>query len=293
MALTEIYHSPRLGDCEQRAFVLKAVGIDFAVYERDDLFGLLVPEELADTAIGHLRSYDEESRVVVLPPTPLPVHPNAWVGAVVYIAALLGVAWLAGEKYGGVDWLDTGALTHAAASSNEWWRVVTALTLHADLGHMLGNIAFGAPFGFFAAQLLGTGCAWASILIAAAFGNFLDAALMPDQQQTIGASTAVFAMLGLVAAYAWRKGSGDSRRWAHRWGPLIAGIALLGVTGAGGEHTDVLAHLSGFIAGVTLGVVHGHLRTPWLDSKPAQSIAGAMSLATVAGAWLWALSRVS
>ena len=292
MALTEIFHSTRLVDCEQRAFILKAVGIDYAVYERDQLFSLFVPEELAATAIGHLKSYDEESRVVVPPPTRLPVHPNAWVGAVVYIAVLLGIAWLAGEKYGGVDWLEIGALTHAAASSNEWWRVVTALTLHADLGHMLGNIAFGAPFGFFAAQLLGAGRAWASILIAAAFGNFLDAAIMPDQQQTIGASTAVFAMLGLVAAYAWRKGSGDSRRWAHRWAPLIAGIALLGITGAGGEHTDVLAHLSGFAAGVTLGVVHGHMRTPWLDNKAGQLVAGVLTLVTVAGAWFWALSTV-
>lgn len=290
MALAEIYHSAQLADCEQRAFVLKAVGINYAVYARDDLFGLLVPEELAGTAIGHLRSYDEESRVPAPVPTPLPMHANAWVGSVIYIAVLLGVAWCAGEKVGGADWLEAGALTNSAASNGEWWRTVTALTLHADLGHLLGNIAFGAPFGFFAAQFLGTGRAWLSILVAAACGNFIDGALMSDQQQTIGASTAVFAMLGLVAAYAWRKGSGRSQRWVHRWAPLVAGIALLGVTGTGGEHTDVLAHLCGFTAGVALGVIHGHVPTPFLDRKGGQLIAGVLALGSVAGAWWWALA---
>jgi membrane associated rhomboid family serine protease len=100
-------------------------------------------------------------------------------------------------------------------------------------------------------------------------------------------------MLGLVAAYAWRKGSynsgRDSRRWAHRWAPLIAGIALLGLTGTGGEHTDVLAHLSGFIAGVLFGAVHGHVRTAFLDGKVGQFVASVLTLAVVGGAWTWAL----
>ena len=290
MALTEIYRSPRLADCEQRAFVLRAVGIDYAVLSRDDLFGLLVPEELVDTAISHLKSYDEESRVVVVPPRPLTVHPNAWIGSFLYVAILLAIAWLAGEKYGGFDWLDLGALTHAAIGDGQWWRAFTALTLHADLGHLLGNLAFGIPFGFFAAQLLGNGRAWLSILLAAVCGNLLDSAVMPNEQQTIGASTAVFAMLGLVAAYAWRKGSGKSKRWAHSWAPLIAGIALLGITGAGGENTDVFAHLSGFGAGALLGIAHAHVRTPLLDGRLGQLIAGTLTAATLVISWAFALS---
>jgi membrane associated rhomboid family serine protease len=120
-------------------------------------------------------------------------------------------------------------------------------------------------------------------------GNLLDSAVMPGDQETIGASTAVFAMLGLVAAYSWRKGSGGAKRWARSGAPIIAGIALLGITGAGGENTDVFAHLSGFFAGALLGVAHGHLRTPVLDGRAGQSIAGALTLATVAAAWRLAL----
>lgn len=291
MAFAEIYRSNQLADCEQRAFVLRAVGIEHAVQAHDDLFGLVVPDELAATAIDHLRSYDAESRAAAAPvPAQLQLHAGAWVGSVVYAAILIGVAYFAGEKAGGVDWFDAGALASTVASTRQWWRVITALTLHADLGHLLGNLAFGVPFGWFAAQLLGSGRAWASILIAASLGNLLDSVLMPEQQVTIGASTAVFAMLGLVAAYSWRTSSASTTRWVHRWAPLVAGIALLGITGTGGEHTDVLAHLSGFVAGVILGVVHAHLRMRFFDRPRGQFIAGMATLAAVAGAWAWALS---
>lgn len=290
MALAEIYYSYRLADCEQRAFILRAVGIEHAVYAHDERFGLMVPEELARSAIDHLQSYDAESRVVAPVAQPMQLHPNAAVGSILYIVIVVAVAYLAGEKANGIDWLDAGALNADVIHSGQWWRLITALTLHADVGHLLGNIAFGAPFGFFAAQLLGTGRAWASILFAAALGNLIDSALMPAQQVTIGASTAVFAMLGLVAAYAWRRGSGHTQRWALKWAPLIAGIALLGITGTGGENTDVLAHLAGFGSGVLLGVAHAHIDTSWLDTRRGQWIAGCATVAAVVVAWSQALS---
>lgn len=291
MALAEIYRSGRLADCEQRAFILRAVGIEYAVLARDDFYGLLVPEELVHSAIGHLRSYDEESRPVI-PPAPVKLYPHAPIGSALYAVIVIAVAYLAGGNTFHVDWLDAGALTNALAHKGEWWRSITALTLHADLGHLLGNLAFGVPFGYFAAQLLGVGRAWLSILIAAALGNLMDSLLMPAQQQTIGASTAVFAMLGLIAAYAWRMGTrlqGNAQRWALRWSPLIAGIALLGITGAGGEHTDVLAHLAGFVAGVSLGIAHAHWPTRALDRPAAQWVAGLLTVALVVLAWSSAL----
>src|SRR5690606_15007314 len=103
------------------------------------------------------------------------------------------------------------------------------------------NLAFGVVFGHFAGQMLGPGVAWLTILVAAAAGNLLDSLLMPPQSASLGASTAVFATLGLVAAYSWRVRSDPRLRWARRWAPLIAGFALLAFTGAGGENTDVVA----------------------------------------------------
>jgi rhomboid protease GluP len=105
---------------------------------------------------------------------------------------------------------------------------------------------------------------------------------------SVGASTAVFATLGLLAAYAWRRRRDQGDRWAYRWAPLIAGVILLGFTGAGGERTDVLAHLTGFVMGLVAGVAHANWRVP--RGAVAQVVAGAAAVAALVLAWTLALS---
>ena len=173
----------------------------------------------------------------------------------------------------------------------EWRSVVTALTLHADVGHLVANIAFGTVFGYLAGQMLGPGLAWASILATGAIGNLLDAMLMPATHHTIGASTAVFATLGLLAASSWRQRSTFAVRWSHRWAPLIAAVALLGLIGAGGERTDVLAHLCGLLAGTIFGVVYGSSSVSSLGGAVLQLLCGAAALGTIVCAWVFALTR--
>ena len=84
----------------------------------------------------------------------------------------------------------------------------------------------------------------------------------------------MFATLGLLAAYAWRRRRDQGDRWAYRWAPLVAGVILLGFMGAGGERTDVLAHLTGFAMGALAGVVHACSRypaAPWRSGSRAGS----------------------
>jgi membrane associated rhomboid family serine protease len=125
------------------------------------------------------------------------------------------------------------------------------------------------------------------VLVAASAANLLNALLAPAGHSSIGASTAVFATLGMLAAYSWwrRRDAGD--RWAYRWAPLMAGVILLGFTGAGGERTDVLAHLTGFTMGALAGVAHAALPLP--RGRVAQFVAGFVALLLLAGAWAWAL----
>jgi rhomboid protease GluP len=248
---------------------------------------LLVPEAFAARAIDHLRSYEEESRPRPAPP-PLRLHRHAWVGSLLYAALMLGIAYCAGAQIGALDWYAAGVLRNSAIANGELWRIVTALMLHGDVAHILGNLAFGVPYGYFASQLLGVGRAWASILFAAAFANLVDAALMTSQQGSIGASTAVFAMLGIVGAYAWQHGQGRFNRWAHRWAPLIAAVALLAVTGVGDANTDIVAHLAGFAAGAGTGFLQAKLRSPWLERRIVQLTLGAAACVLAGGAWVWA-----
>jgi rhomboid protease GluP len=286
----EVFSSYLINECDQRAFVLKAVGIEHLIAQNINRFVLLVPERFAEAAIGHLRSYEEESKPQPRP-APLQLHRHAWIGSLIYAVVMLGIAWCAGANIGDRDWYDAGVLRRSALVAGEAWRFVTALTLHGDVGHILGNLAFGIPYSFFAAQLMGGGRAWLSILLAATLGNSFDALLMDDQRGSIGASTAVFAMLGLVGAFAWRRGQGRFNSWAHRAAPLIAAVALLAITGAGGENTDVIAHLAGFGFGAVVGTVQAYARSKVLDRFAVQAVFGVTTIFTVLGAWLWAFAN--
>ena len=289
MALVEVYRSYRRGDCDERALILAAVGVASELVSLGDSFALLVPEESITTAATHLKDYGEESFARQPEPGPVSLHPGAWLGSAGYAVVLVSVAHCAAGDLLGFDWFSSGELVSGLLRSGELWRVVTALTLHADFGHLITNLGFGMLFGYLASQLLGPGIAWASILAAGAFGDFFDALLMPPTHRAIGASTAVFATLGLLAAYSWRRRSGRSVRWPYRWAPLIAAVALLALIGAGGEHTDVLAHLTGFFAGTAFGVVYGSRAVPRSGRALPQLLAGASALAAIVGAWGWAL----
>ena len=289
MALVEVYRSYRRVDCDDRALVLAAVGVASELVWLGDSFALLVPEESVITAATHLKDYGEESVSREPKPAPMRVHPDAWLGSAGFAVVLLIVAYCAAGGLLGVDWFFSGELVPGLLRSGELWRVVTALTLHVDSGHLVTNIGFGVLFGYLAGQLLGPGIAWASILAAGAVGNLFDALLMPATHRVIGASTAVFAALGLLGAYSWRRRSTPSARWPYRWAPLIAAVALLTLIGVGGEHTDVLAHLTGFFAGTMLGAVYGSFSVPRSDRALPQLLAGAATLAIIVGAWAWAL----
>jgi membrane associated rhomboid family serine protease len=285
--LVEVHRSHWRNDCEERSFMLHAVGIDSQVIWLGRAWGLVVPLDAQAAAQLQLERYERENppRRRELPPEPL--HATAWLGSAAYAFVMLLAGYLAGRAALGYDWLQAGALLTGPTRSGEYWRAVTALTLHLDVGHLLANLGFGTVFGLLAGQLLGPGIAWASVLAAAAAANLLNAFIQPVTHSSVGASTAVFATLGLLAAYAWRKRAGQGDRWAYRWAPLVAGVILLGFTGAGGERTDVLAHLMGFAMGVLAGVAHATWRVP--RGAVAQVAAGLLSLALVGVAWMLAL----
>jgi membrane associated rhomboid family serine protease len=98
---------------------------------------------------------------------------------------------------------------------------------------------------------------WLLLALAATAGNLAVAAVnYPGPYRSIGASTAVFAGLGLLTGRAIRvlRGEGGRLRWRPVFVPLAAGVTLLGLFGAGDVRTDVVAHVTGFAAGLMLGV---------------------------------------
>jgi membrane associated rhomboid family serine protease len=142
---------------------------------------------------------------------------------------------------------------------------VTALFLHADASHVTSN-ALGGLLVFSATlSTFGWLRGWTLLAIASVVGNLAVAAVnFPQPYISVGASTAIFAGVGLLTGravrVAWR--SSHPYRWRAMFVPLAAGLTVLALHGAGGQRVDVGAHLTGFLAGVVFGFVAGIPRTP-------------------------------
>ncbi len=284
-----VFESRNRRACSDRALVLAAIRIPHEIVE-DPLFcALIVPAEYSAKAADELRLYDEENP----PRQPAPAvaldHQNAVPGVVAYVVIVCAVAWLAGTSFMEQDWLRAGRIDGVLVRAGEWWRTVTALTLHSGLRHLLGNIVFGAAFGLLAGRLLGSGVAWLAIVLTAALGNAVNTLLLESTHRAIGASTAVFAALGLVAGFVWRGKLMSQDRWPYRVGPIVGGFALLMYTGTGDANTDIGAHLMGFVCGFGGGVLLTLIRKRLVDQR-LQLASAALALFIIIVAWVCAFS---
>ena len=283
-----VFRSPRRRDCEERLLVLTAVGINARLAFDGQCIIEVDPEE-EQAAHAQLRQYEAENRPPPPPPPPPRLYPHAWVGCALYAAVLTGVAFALSYGLGPLDAFDRGELDAARVQAGQWWRAWTALTLHLDAPHLAANLGAGVWFGYLASRQLGGGLAWLLTVTGGAVANLLEGLYGPPEHRAVGASTAVFAALGLMAAYTWRERLALPQRWARRWGPLIAGVALLGWTGSGGEDTDLVGHVGGFVVGTLLGAVAAVPRVRALTCRVPQWVTGSAALASIVLAWAWAL----
>ena len=290
--LITVFRSWQRHECNERLLVLTAVGVEALITAAAGEFLLQVAPHDAGYAARHLLQYEAENRPLPPPPPPPPVYEYAWVGCAIYILVLVGVAWVLSNGLVRLDAFDLGELDAARVQAGEWWRAWTALTLHLDAPHLAANLGAGTWFGYLAARQMGSGTAWLITVTGAALANLLEALLGPPEHRAVGASTAVFSALGAMSAYSWRERFALPQRWARRWGPLIAGVILLGWTGAGGEGTDVdvVAHLAGFAVGAVLGATAALPRARRLLQRVPQWLSGAAALASLAIAWACALA---
>lgn len=284
-----VFRSPSRSACTERALVLQALGIAGELRYDEMGWMLLVPGELAVRARQEIAAFESENTGWPRRARPLITLAPGRHGVATYVLVLLTIAWFQSHEFLGYDWLQSGRVQARAVLDGEVWRTVTALTLHLDIGHLIGNLVFGALFGLFVGQFVGSGVAWLGILLAGAAGNFVNAWLQPPWHSSAGASTAVFAALGMLSAYVWRRRGDFDERWPVRWAPILAGVALLAYTGAGGERTDIGAHITGFVCGLGAGLLFGSMAQSVFANRALQWIAGCTGGAMLALAWLLAL----
>jgi len=264
---------------DEWALVLAAEGLRADVRGGPAGFAVEVPASEGDRAERVLAAFERENRVVPPPPEPPPVDRTPLLHALVVSAALLASFAWTGPNGG---WLaERGAAQASAIRAGEWWRAVTALALHADAGHVLGNAIAGALFLTAVFRSFGPGMGGALTLAAGALGNLANAWLRDPAHATIGASTAVFGALGvLVGERMVRRHATPSRSAA--WIPLGAGLALLAMLGTEGDRVDVGAHALGLAAGTLLGLVAARVPVAWIARPLVQLVAGLAAVAAIA-----------
>jgi rhomboid protease GluP len=276
--------------CREYSLVLEARAIEHEVLESDDVWLLTVDASSQASALEELTRYSAE-RSSPRPQSRFAItFKGAGVGAAAYASILLLTAFCAGLGLFGKDWYAAGVID-AGPARNEWWRAITALTLHVDPAHLFSNLFFGVLVGAAATRLLGPGVAWFAAVFAGACGNYVEMWIAPASHRALGASTAVFAALGLVTGLAWTERLTFPERNWYRWAPLIAGVCLLTLFGAGGEHVDVLGHFLGFAFGIAAGGLCAIAALPRSRELPTQFLFGAATVLSIGLAWLLALNH--
>jgi membrane associated rhomboid family serine protease len=235
------------------------MGEAFWLEPAGDRHRLLVEPNVLERAKEQLACFDRESThwPPVLPESSARRTMELFT-PLLWSAAVVASFW-AQDRWRG--WTEFGLLDASAVfQRGEVWRLVTALFLHGDIGHLVSNAISGVFV--FAAVLttLGRGRGWTLLSVAAILGNLAAAAVHQDDgYRSLGASTAIFAAVGLLTGRALRLvfRVNHPHRWRILFGPIAAGLTVLALYGAGGQDVDVMAHVTGFAAGLALGLVAG------------------------------------
>jgi len=247
------------------ALVLQSMSVWHVIRRSLGGWVLLVRDEDYAAASRSIDHYEAENRDWPPRPTRERSHHATTLTIPVVFALLTAFFLVTGPVSGGSIWFDRGIAVSERVLGSQPWRAVTALTLHADAVHVLGNAISGTVFVSAVQRRLGAGGAALAVLASGVAGNLANAVyhhLTSGYHASLGASTAVFGAIGVLAAtqLVLDRPSRDASRvarpptWVQAAGPIVGGFALLGALGAGGERTDLGAHLFGFVAGVLIGL---------------------------------------
>jgi len=149
-----------------------------------------------------------------------------------------------------------------------WWTLLSASWLHGNLLHILFNMLWVRQLAPATSRIYGAGRMVIIYLAAGAFGFLLSSfagaflGFLPVSLRgagwTLGASAAVFGLLGALVLYGRRGGSTAVGQQAWMW------AIFLGVFGFIMPGVDNFAHLGGFLG--------GYAAAHWLDPRRPERV---------------------
>jgi membrane associated rhomboid family serine protease len=283
---TVVAHASRRRLADEWSLVLAAEGLTPALRQTSRGFALCVPAEQAERAGAALAGYLAEPARPALPSRVGWTGPGPALSGLILFGSILASFIVTGPARPGSAWAARGAADAGRILAGEPWRVLTALSLHADAGHAFANAVAGGLFCALVFQAFGPGFGLLLVVCAGGLGNLANAVLHGPGHVSVGASTAVFGAAGVLAGAAIR--SRRARFAGRPWLPIAASLALLALLGTSGERTDLWAHAFGLAVGLCLGTAAG-----WRDGRPPgvvpQWICAGLALALLTGAWALAL----
>jgi len=142
-----------------------------------------------------------------------------------------------------------GCANSWAIYKGEWWRLITSLTLHKNIPHVLSNIFWEGVFIYFLLKEIPPSIVWTLIFLGGSLGNLLNYFFHPLNHISLGFSTCVFATIGISIGIRGIQNPKDIGVYA------MSGLGLFAMLGIGAQGVDVGSHFFGLITGSIIGAV--------------------------------------
>ena len=174
------------------------------------------------------------------------------INVLVFLAtAIVAHDWL---KFDGRFLIALGSNFGPYTADGDWWRLLTSMFLHQGLIHLAFNMWALASFGPMVERLYGSVSYLAAYLVAGLSGSLASITWRPDIN-SIGASAAIFGILGALIAAQMRNGASipNSVLRPLRNSSLIFTCCAL-AAGLISTGVDNAAHIGGLTAGFLVGL---------------------------------------
>lgn len=152
------------------------------------------------------------------------------------------------------DVLSSFGQVNAYVFNGEIWRLFTAMFVHADIVHIFGNMLFLFIFGLRAEDMFDLKEYLSIYLLSGLAGGFLTLVFWPLDTLSVGASGAIFGVLGATIIYA-RRSIGQSIMTALMYAFFLFAINI-------GPNVNYLAHFGGLVTGLLIGYLLAASRRP-------------------------------
>lgn len=249
-------------------------------------WGLLVEPDQYDKALAAIQQYRLENRGWAwrreLPGAALEVH----VGALFWCLFLAFFHWMVTFAWPGLE--SACRMDSVKVHAGEWWRLATALLLHADLAHLMANATFGVVILGFAMARFGPGVTLLATYLAGVCGNLTGFFFYNRPYLGVGSSGMMMGALGALCIHSfsiWRQNPKAAR---YVLMGVFAGFLLFVMFGANPQ-SDILAHLGGFVAGLAFGGVLSFVPQGKLENRSLNLVALVILFVAIIGTWILAL----